>query len=139
MATLQSSTRMACPPCSYDHLAPLGKLVVYGFHSMLPKQGGRLSILQWVKMAWDWIRTPRISPLSMVPDNKSVMAFNLSYLFDEVGFCREAMAELLDWAKDKKLRIPKVTTFALEAAAEAHQAIESAQTTGKLVLLTGAT
>ena len=27
---------------SYDHLAPGGRLVVYGFHSMLPKSGGLL-------------------------------------------------------------------------------------------------
>jgi NADPH:quinone reductase-like Zn-dependent oxidoreductase len=26
---------------SYNHLAPAGKLVIYGFHSMLPKTGGK--------------------------------------------------------------------------------------------------
>ena len=32
---------------SYDHLAPTGRLVVYGFHSMLPKSGR----LNWFNLA----------------------------------------------------------------------------------------
>ncbi len=35
---------------SYEHLASPGKLVVYGFHSMLPRKGGRPS---YAKLAWD--------------------------------------------------------------------------------------
>lgn len=122
---------------SYNHLAPLGKLVVYGFHSMLPKSGGRLTLMQWLRMGWDYIRTPRINPMSLVPDNKSVMGFNLSYLFDEVDTCKEAMSELLSWAESGRLRVPKITSFRLEDAGKAHKAIESGTTTGKLILLTG--
>lgn len=34
---------------SYKNTLPGGKLVVYGFHSMLPKKGGILGALQWVR------------------------------------------------------------------------------------------
>lgn len=37
-----------------------GKLVVYGFHTMLPKQGGRPN---WFKLARDWLWTPSFDPL----------------------------------------------------------------------------
>ena len=108
---------------SYNHLDQVGKLVVYGFHSMLPKastttgnslldgvmnlcrlvltpvnallperlqflintifpkEGGWISPLKWLNMGVDALRTPRFNPLDMVPDNKSVLTFNLSFLF----------------------------------------------------------
>jgi hypothetical protein len=34
-----------------------------------------------LKLAWNWLWTPSFSPLQMTGANKSVMAFNLSYLF----------------------------------------------------------
>jgi NADPH:quinone reductase-like Zn-dependent oxidoreductase len=121
---------------SYENLGAVGKLCVYGFHTMLPKQGGRLGIRQWLKMGYDYYITPRFNPLDMVSDNKSVMAFNLSFLFDKKALCREAMDELIGWVQEGKLVVPKVTTYALENAGNAHSDIESGQTTGKLVLLT---
>ncbi len=39
---------------SYRHLAPVGKLVVYGFHSMLPRKGGRPGRL---RLLWAYYRT----------------------------------------------------------------------------------
>jgi NADPH:quinone reductase-like Zn-dependent oxidoreductase len=121
---------------SYDHLAALGKLVVYGFHTMLPKEGGRLTPAQWLRMGWDWLQRPVFDPMEMVPSNKSVLAFNLSFLFDREDLLEEAMQEMLQWVADGKLRVPKVTTYALADVGRAHADMESGQTTGKLVLLT---
>lgn len=56
---------------SYRHLAAPGKLVVYGFHSMLPRGGGRPN---WLKLAYDYLRTPRFNPLDLTNDNRSVLA-----------------------------------------------------------------
>ena len=67
---------------SWEHLAPCGKLIVYGFHTMLPKRGGVLGPVQWLGLARDWLRTPRFNPLDMTSSNRSVLAFNLSFLFD---------------------------------------------------------
>lgn len=117
---------------SYAHLAPAGKLVVYGFHTMIPKKGGRPN---WLKLAGDFIRTPRFSPLALTQDSKSVMAFNLSYLFDRTDILGLAMGDLVGWIEAGDIQPPGVTTYALDDVAEAHRAIESGQTTGKLVLL----
>jgi len=71
---------------SYDHLCPGGKLVVYGFHSMLPKYdsnypsySGALGTTSWVKMAYDYLSSPTFDPMKMTTDCKSVLAFNLSF------------------------------------------------------------
>ncbi|MFT7625086.1 MAG: NADPH:quinone reductase-like Zn-dependent oxidoreductase, partial [Myxococcota bacterium] len=40
---------------SWKHLCPPGKLVVYGFHTMLPRTGGKPA---WLRLAWGWLRTP---------------------------------------------------------------------------------
>jgi NADPH:quinone reductase-like Zn-dependent oxidoreductase len=117
---------------SFDHLRPTGRLVVYGFHSMLPRQGGRPS---WVKLAWDYLRTPRFNPLELTQQNRGVLGFNLSYLFDRTDLLTAFMDQLLEWFEAGELAPPKVTTFALDRVADAHRAIESGQTVGKLVLV----
>jgi NADPH:quinone reductase-like Zn-dependent oxidoreductase len=116
---------------SYRHLAPAGKLVVYGFHSMLPRAGGRPN---WAKLAWDWLRTPRFSPLDLTTDNKSVLAFNLSFLFERTDVLAGAMSQLSGWIAAGRLRSPPVKTYPFARVADAHRDLESAQTVGKLVL-----
>lgn len=117
---------------SYAHLRPAGKLVVYGFASMLPKTGGRP---RWTKLAWDWLRTPRFSPLDMTTDSRSVLAFNLSYLFDRTELMDEAMQLLVQMLADGRFRPLKTTPYPLAEVARAHRDLESGQTTGKLVLV----
>lgn len=117
---------------SYAHLRRAGKLVVYGFHSMLPKTGGKPS---WSKLAVDWLRTPRFSPLDMTEASKSVLAFNLSYLFDRTDLMHEGMTQVLRWIGERAIVAPPVTTYPLAEVARAHADIESGKTVGKLVLL----
>ncbi len=117
---------------SYRHLRSPGKLVIYGFHSMLPRQGGRP---KWGKLAADWVRTPRFNPLDLTNDNRSVLAFNMSYLFDERAVLEEGMARLLGWVGEGRIAAPPVERFALDRVADAHAAIESGRTVGKLVLV----
>jgi synaptic vesicle membrane protein VAT-1 len=116
---------------SYRHLARPGKLVVYGFHSMLPREGGRP---RWARLARDWLRTPRFNPLQLTNANASVLAFNLSYLFERRDVLAEGMARLLAWVDEGRLVAPPVTVLPLAQVAEAHRALESGQTVGKLVL-----
>jgi NADPH:quinone reductase-like Zn-dependent oxidoreductase len=47
------------------------------------------------------------------------------------------MHDLLGWVADGKLAPPAVQTFPLSEAAAAHAALQSGETTGKLVLLPG--
>ncbi|MDX1626111.1 MAG: zinc-binding dehydrogenase [Wenzhouxiangellaceae bacterium] len=116
---------------SYDHLAPTGRLVVYGFASMLPKNGR----LNWFRLARDWLRTPRFDPLHMTKSNRSVLAANLSFLQSHAPSLREGMEWLLERFETGVLEPLPVETHALEDAAEAQRRIESGTTVGKLALL----
>lgn len=116
---------------SYDHLAPGGRLVIYGFHSMLPRGKGRPS---WPKLALDWLRTPRFDPLRLTGSNRGVLGFNLSYMFEHTQRLAEAMDELLAWLAAGHLAAPRVRVFPFARVADAHRALESGQTVGKLVL-----
>lgn len=116
---------------SWEHTRSPGRLVVYGFHTMMSKNGKP----NWSKLGLDFVRTPRFSAFDMTNLNKSVLAFNLSYLFDEKHILEDAMEQLLGWVREKKIIPPPVTTFPLDRSADAHRAIESGTTKGKLVLV----
>lgn len=115
---------------SWSLLAPMGKLAVYGFASMLPKDGR----VNWLRLAWDWWRTPRFNPLEMTSTNRSVLAANLSFLSAEAPLLRRGMLWLLERFADGRLQPLPVAAFPLLDAAQAHRRIESGQSVGKLVL-----
>jgi NADPH:quinone reductase-like Zn-dependent oxidoreductase len=116
---------------SYAHLAPTGRLVVYGFHTMLPKTGR----LNWPKLAWHWLRTPRFNPLKMTQDNRSVLAANLSFLQSHAPSLREGMLWLMARFESGELQPLPVESYPLRNAAEAQRRIESGTTIGKLALI----
>lgn len=117
---------------SYAHLAPMGKLLVYGFASMLPRTGGRPN---WPRLAFDWLRTPRFNPLRMTQENRSVMACNLSFLSANAGRLAQGMHWLLARFASGELAPPPVQVYPLAQVAQAHRDIEGGRTVGKLVLL----
>ncbi|MBU6154371.1 MAG: medium chain dehydrogenase/reductase family protein [Bdellovibrionales bacterium] len=118
---------------SYELLRATGKLISYGSHSILPMSAsGRMNYL---KAAWGMIRMPRFSPVQLFTDNKSLIGFNLSFLFDRNDLISEGMDALLGWIKDGKIPPPKVTEFPFQEVGEAHRLIESGQSTGKIVLV----
>lgn len=119
---------------SYRHLAPMGKLIIYGFHSMLPRYGGKLTLEHKLKMLWYYLQTPRFNPLFMTNENKSIITFNLSFLFFYQELYQQAMDNILKWFKEKKLIAPPIQTYPLEEVAHAHRDIESGTTQGKLIL-----
>ena len=117
---------------SYRHLASPGKLVVYGFHTMLDRGSQRPNPL---KLLWNWWRTPKFDPLRMTNRNRSVLAFNLSYRFDELDLLREVMGDLLSWLREGSIQPPPLQTFPFGEVARAHEALESGRTVGKMVLV----
>lgn len=116
----------------YQHLAPGGKLVVYGFHSMLPKGRGRPS---WPKLIRDYLRTPRFNPLKLTRDNRSVLAFNLSFMSEKADLLSGGLGQMLAWREAGEIRSLPVTEYPFAEVARAHRDLESGDTTGKLVLV----
>jgi synaptic vesicle membrane protein VAT-1 len=116
---------------SYAHLRPTGRLVIYGFHSMMRRGAGTPS---WPKLALDWLRTPRFNPLDLTDQNKAVFGFNLSYLFEEKELLEGSIDRLMALVREGTIEPPSTRVFRLEDVVEAHRAIETGTTTGKLVL-----
>jgi NADPH:quinone reductase-like Zn-dependent oxidoreductase len=100
---------------------------------LLPKQGGRINYL---KAALGMPRMPRFNPLSMTSENKGVVAFNLSFLFARTDLLQAAVNDLTIWLEAGIVQAPRVRSFALADVAQAHRALESGETTGKVVLRT---
>jgi len=117
---------------SYDLLAPGGRLVSYGFATLLKRGRDRVDPL---RLAAGWLRQPRFDPLRMTNDNKSVLAFNLSYLFDRRELLSRAMDDLLALAAAGQVRPPPTAEVPLDEVAEAHRRLQSGTTVGKLVLV----
>jgi synaptic vesicle membrane protein VAT-1 len=116
---------------SYRHLVQSGRLLIYGFQSMLPRSGGKVN---WLSLAVDWMRTPRFDPMSLCSENKSVIGFNLVYMFERQDVLEPALRMMLGWIREGKLKPPVVTPYPFEKAADAHRDLESGRTVGKLVL-----
>ena len=121
---------------SYDHLAPGGRLIAYGFHSMLPKSGGILGLWEWMKIIWGYLQTPTFNPLTMTTENKGILCFNLSFMFNRTDVLEEAMKFLLRHIEEGTIKAPKVTVFSMSETGAAHASLESGSTIGKLVLNT---
>lgn len=117
---------------SYRVLRPTGRLVIYGAHSMMTRGWARPNPF---RLVWGFLRTPRFHPLEMTNANKSVMAFNLSYLFEEVETLRGAMTQILGWLATGELRPPQTTVYSFRQVGRAHEALQSGTTVGKLVLV----
>lgn len=118
------------PKPGFDRLKPGGRLVVFGFAEIMPRGGRPFLPL----LAWNWLRVPRFSPLEMTSRNRAVMGFNVVFLTDRPELARDGFDAIARWARDGSLSRPLLTAFPLERAADAHRALESGKTTGKLVL-----
>lgn len=116
---------------SYDVLRPTGKLIAYGSHSLLPKTGGRLNYVQAIL---GLAKTPRFSPLKLISDNKTVVGFNVSFLFERQDLIESGMTALYKLAEAGKLKPIASTYFPFKQAADAHRLIESGQSVGKIIL-----
>ena len=95
-------------------LAPFGRMVVYGAAS------GELR--------------GTMEPVALMAKNASVIGYYLTTVVRRRDACAPAIAELADHVVAGRLRILRGATLPLERAADAHRAIESRASTGKIVL-----
>ena len=82
----------------------------------------------------DYLRTPRFNPLEMTGANKNLLAFNLSFLSQRADLLVPAMRQILAWLEQGRIKALPVQEFSVIDVAEAHRALESGQTVGKLIL-----
>jgi len=121
---------------SYAHLAPSGRLIVFGFHSNLPLGSAMLSPIEWIRMAGRMFFMPKFDAMDLTVSNKSVLGFNLSFFADEVEILSDMFDQILIWIEEGKLICPRVCEMPMDEVGEAHSFIQSGKTSGKIVLTT---
>lgn len=115
---------------AFARLRPAGRLVLFGAADFMPT--GRRP--NYLRLAYQYLLRPRVDPVAMISDNRSVMAFNLIWLWDRVDELNGLLDEIL--ALGPAAPYVGHTAPFLEAPA-ALRHFQSGATTGKVVLLTG--
>lgn len=114
----------------FDLMSPGGRYVVYGAADMTPTHAS-MNFLAWARLAWQWLRRPRVDPLELPGLNKSVMGFNLIHCFNDASLLLELLDEL--FALD--IRSPHVgLVLDFKDAKTALRTFQTGSTTGKVVL-----
>ncbi|WP_281558163.1 zinc-binding dehydrogenase [Thalassomonas sp. RHCl1] len=112
---------------SFNALKPMGRLVVFGAAEFTPGKNRP----NYLKAAWQYLKRPKYDVMEMISENKSVMAFNLIWLWQETGL----MAELVSQMGRIDIAAPYVGhTFAFSQAHQALECLRSGKTVGKVVL-----
>ncbi|MCB9282790.1 MAG: zinc-binding dehydrogenase [Lewinellaceae bacterium] len=111
----------------YELLAPMGRLVVYG-SARYGFTGNRPPLLSLI---WKFLTRPKLDPQAMTSENKSVMAFNLIYLFDNADIMHQILADL----ERMELKPPHVGhTYRFEELPEAIRFFQKGENVGKIVV-----
>ena len=108
-------------------LAPMGRMVVYGnasfsSHSARPN---------YPRLLWKFLQRPKIDPLRLPTENKSLMGFNLIYLYEQAQLMHQLLAEL------QKLELAPQHighVFPHQQMLEAIHLFQSGKTVGKVVV-----
>jgi NADPH:quinone reductase-like Zn-dependent oxidoreductase len=114
---------------SYELLAPLGRLVVYGASALA--SGERRNLWRVVRTL---VAMPSFKPLSLMNRNRGVFGLNLGHLWSETDRLRRAADTLLSGFEAGQLRPVVAKTFPLDKAADAHRYIQSRSNIGKVIL-----
>jgi alcohol dehydrogenase len=114
---------------TFERLRPEGRYVLFGAADFMSR-GARPNYL---RLALDYLRRPRLDPLAMISANRSFMAFNLIWLWDHAERLPAAYAELERLTPNP----PHVgATFPFDRAPEAMTLLQGGGTIGKVVLET---
>ena len=112
---------------AYERLRPEGRLVLYGAADFMPKHARP----EYLRLALKYVRRPRLDPLRMIAENRSVMAFNLIWLWDHA----DRLARAYDRLAQLVQRPPLVgRRFAFADAPAALRYLQSGESIGKVVL-----
>eukprot|EP00511_Aplanochytrium_stocchinoi_P013582 CAMPEP_0204889074 /NCGR_PEP_ID=MMETSP1349-20130617/21930_1 /ASSEMBLY_ACC=CAM_ASM_000710 /TAXON_ID=215587 /ORGANISM="Aplanochytrium stocchinoi, Strain GSBS06" /LENGTH=163 /DNA_ID=CAMNT_0052052957 /DNA_START=23 /DNA_END=514 /DNA_ORIENTATION=+ len=109
-----------------------GRYIVYGAASMTPHKDS-LGIRGWLKLGYQWLTRPKVDPLNLPSDNKSVMGFNLIHCLNDA----ENLIQLLEEVEAMGLPPPLVgSVYEFKDIVSALRTFQSGKTVGKVVIQT---
>lgn len=108
-------------------MAPMGRMVVYGSASFTSHG----ATPNYPKLLWKYFKRPKIDPLRLPTQNKSLMGFNLIYLYEQTDMMHR-MLDRLQALQLKPQHIGHIYDF--EQMQEAIQQFQKGKTVGKVVV-----
>lgn len=112
---------------SFKALAPMGRIVAYGSADFTPSGPSP----NYLTLVWKYLTRPRVDPLSMIKANKSVMAFNLIWLYEHKALKKI----LLEQIESLRLSAPFVGhQYPFDQLPRALETMRTGATTGKVVV-----
>ncbi len=115
---------------SFKQMSAGGRIIVYGAAQF--STGG--SSPNYLRVLTKYLTRPKVDPLSLSDKNKSVMGFNLIYLWDKVGLMKKYLNNILEMNLPKPL-IGEVYEF--KELISAVKKFQTGQTVGKVVIKVG--
>lgn len=112
---------------AFSCLRPRGRLVVYGAADFMPRGSRALDPRLLVR----YLRRPRIDPLALMSENRSVIGFNLIWLWDQAERLPGAYAELHSLCPEPPL---VGRCFPFDEAPAAMRYLQGGRSIGKVVL-----
>jgi NADPH:quinone reductase-like Zn-dependent oxidoreductase len=112
---------------SFELLSPTGRIIIYGgaqfmSHSSRPN---------YLKLLFQYLTRPKVDPISLSDTNRSIMGFNLIYLWDKPDVMKRMLTNILKF----NLKKPYVgSTFSFDKLPEALKHFQSGKTIGKVVV-----
>ena len=115
---------------SYDCLAPLGRLAVFGLATAV-RPGRRWAATARALAGVPWLR---FNPFRLMNDNRGVFGVNVGRLMEDFGPLRGWMAQILEWHALGKINPVVGHSFRFDEGQAAHRYIEGRHNIGKVVL-----
>lgn len=112
---------------AFERLRPEGRLVLYGAADLMPNRARP----EYLRLALRYLRRPRLDPLRMIAENRSVMAFNLIWLWDRADRLARAYDRLAYLEKNPPFIGRR---FGFADAPAALRYLQSGESIGKVVL-----
>jgi synaptic vesicle membrane protein VAT-1 len=112
---------------AYKRMRPAGRLVIYGSADLMPA-GVRTN---WLRLTARYLTRPRLDPIRMVSANRSVMGFNLIWLWEHVDRLNDGYAGVAPFIT-KPPHIGRRFPFGEAPAALRH--LQGGTSVGKVVL-----
>lgn len=111
----------------YDLLAQQGRMIVYG-SARYASPGNRPNYL---KLIYHYLTRPKIDPQKIIELNKSVMGFNLIWLYERAALMEEVLSEVMALNLEK----PHVGhEFSFHDLPDAVRLFQTGKTIGKVVV-----
>jgi alcohol dehydrogenase len=112
---------------SFDLLSPTGRIIIYGAAHYMSNS----SIPNYAKVLYKYLTRPKVDPLSLSDTNRSVMGFNLIYLWERPDY----MKRILGIIKNYNLKKAYIgETFTFDELPKALEHFQSGKTVGKVVI-----